>query len=85
MQTMYLSATAAQTQLTKAFDHVEKGGKVVFTKYGKKVGTLTPEPKKQSRRGFRFSSRDMAQLEKLAFDGPKINSTALIRKMRDEE
>lgn len=83
-QTIYVPATKAQHTLSKIFELVERGDKVIFTKYGREIGQLTAVEKKESKKDklqdiFRFIDDNAIDL------GYTTDITKEIREMRDAE
>lgn len=82
VKTLYISATQAQLQLGRIFNHISAGGKVVITKYGRDLANITPaikREKKYSDEFLNFISENAIKTNK------KLDLTKEIRKMRDEE
>lgn len=83
-QTIYIPATEAQHTLSKIFDLVAEGNKVIFTKYGKEIGQLTAVQEKRTKAA--EIQEIITFIEENAVDlGYETNLTEEIRQMRDEE
>jgi antitoxin (DNA-binding transcriptional repressor) of toxin-antitoxin stability system len=83
MQTKIVTATKAQTKLSELFEWVESGNRVVFVKYGRKIGKLEPIEEKDKK----VTAQEIIKWvkENAISTGRPIDTTKIIRKLRDEE